>query len=106
MNRSILSLVLTGGLIFSTLYTGKTARAQVISLPAEMNKSFSPISIPSGETSRLNVTIYNPNFFALTNASWTDHLAGVQSGLTIASPVDLTNSCGGSVTAVAGSTTL
>ncbi len=106
MNRSIFTLLMIGGLIFSTLFTGKTVSAQVISLPAEMNKSFSPISIASGGTSRLNVTIYNPNFFTLTNASWTDNLIGVQSGLTIASPVGLTNSCGGSVTAVAGSTTL
>jgi len=69
-----------------------------------MNKSFSPISIAAGGVSRLNVTIYNPNAFPLINASWADDLIGVQPGLAIASPMGLTNSCGGSVTAVAGST--
>jgi LPXTG-site transpeptidase (sortase) family protein len=52
------------------------------------------------------VTIFNPNAFQLTNASWTDNLAGVQPGIIIASPVNLSNSCGGSVTAVSGGTTL
>ncbi|HSJ89061.1 MAG TPA: sortase [Anaerolineales bacterium] len=71
-----------------------------------MNKSFSPISIAAGGVSRLSVTIYNPNAFQLISASWTDNLIGVQPGLVIASPLGLTNSCGGSVTAVAGATSL
>lgn len=97
---------LVGVLIVSILLNpGTTVAAQVLSFPAEMNKSFSPISIASGGVSRLNVTIYNPNAYQLTNASWTDNLIGVQPGLAIASPVGLTNSCGGSVTAAAGSTT-
>jgi LPXTG-site transpeptidase (sortase) family protein len=99
-------LVLTGVLIVSMLLNpGETMAAQVLSFPAEMNKSFSPISIAAGGVSRLNVTIYNPNAFQLISASWTDNLIGVQPGLAIASPVGLTNSCGGSATAVAGSTT-
>ena len=40
----------------------------------------------------LNVTIYNPNAFQLTNASWTDNLIGVQPGLVIAKPDGMTNS--------------
>src|SRR5688500_17869905 len=77
-----------------------------VSFPAEINKSFTPISIASGGVSRLRVTIFNPNPFQLTNASWTDNLVGVQPGISIANPVNLSNSCGGSVTAVPGGTSL
>jgi LPXTG-site transpeptidase (sortase) family protein len=106
MHKSPVSLLVVL-LIGSILVTPwQTVHAQILSFPAEMNKSFSPISIAAGGVSRLNVTIYNPNAFQLTNASWTDNLIGVQPGLVIASPMGLTNSCGGSVTAAAGSTTL
>src|SRR6266508_675496 len=99
MHKSTVSLPVVI-LIVSLLATSwQTVHAQVLSFPAEMNKSFSPISIAAGGVSRLNVTIYNPNAFQLTNASWTDNLIGVQPGLAIASPTGLTNSCGGSVTA-------
>jgi LPXTG-site transpeptidase (sortase) family protein len=104
MQKSVVPF-LVGALIVSILFDpGGTASAQVLSFPAEMNKSFSPISIAAGGVSRLNVTIYNPNAFQLINASWTDNLIGIQPGLAIASPMGLTNSCGGAVTAVAGST--
>jgi LPXTG-site transpeptidase (sortase) family protein len=106
MNKSIFSLLICGGLVFSTFMMGQTAKAQGFSFPAEMNKSFTPLSIEPGGTSRLAVTIFNPNGFTLTNASWTDNLSGVQPGILIANPVNVTNSCGGSVTAVPGGTTL
>ncbi|HEX5840189.1 MAG TPA: class F sortase [Anaerolineales bacterium] len=105
MNKSILSLLICGGLIFSTL-VGQAVQAQGFSFPAEMNKSFRPLSIGPGETSRLQVTVYNPNPFDLTNAGWTDNLTAVQPGIFIANPVNLTNTCGGTVTAVPGGTTL
>lgn len=82
-----------------------TAQAQ-LSFPAEINKSFSPISIVAGQTSRLSVTIFNPNGFQLISVAWNDNLVGVQPGIRIANPVNLTNTCGGTVTAVAGTTTL
>jgi hypothetical protein len=93
-----------GMLIFAN--SGLVARAQGLSFPAEINKSFTPISIPSGGISRLIVTIYNPNSFALSGASWTDNLVGVQPGLSIANPANVSNTCGGSVTATPGATTL
>jgi len=86
--------------------TGQTAHAQVTSLPAEINKRFSPISIAVGAVSQLRVNIYNPNTFQLTNAAWLDNLVSIQPGLSIANPIGLTNTCGGTVTAVAGTTTL
>ena len=106
MRKSILS-ILTGALILSVLVAPSSkAYAQVVTFPAEMNKRFSPLSIPAGGTARLQVSIYNPNAFNLTNASWTDNLSGVQPGLVIANPVGIINTCGGTVTAGAGSTTL
>jgi hypothetical protein len=105
MYKSITSLLVAVLIVSFLAVPNQTVYAQ-ISLPAEINKSFSPISIAAGGTSRLSVTIFNPNGFALTNAAWADNLVGVQPGLTIASPAGVTNSCGGSVTATAGSTTL
>ncbi len=85
---------------------GLVVHAQGLSFPAEINKSFTPIAISSGGISRLSVTIYNPNSFPLTSASWTDNLVGVQPGLSIANPANVSNTCGGSVAAASGSTTL
>jgi LPXTG-site transpeptidase (sortase) family protein len=98
-------LVLCGGMLIFT-NSGFAVQAQGLSFPAEINKSFTPIATQSGGVSRLNVNIYNPNSFPLSNASWTDNLVGVQPGLSIANLTNVTNSCGGSVTATPGSTTL
>ena len=107
MRKSYLSLLILSILISSIFAAPlQVAKAQGLSFPAEINKRFSPISISSGGTSRLSVTIYNPNSFQLTSASWTDNLSGVQAGIVINNPVNLSNSCGGSITAVAGQTTL
>jgi LPXTG-site transpeptidase (sortase) family protein len=106
MRKSIIPFL--AGILIVSMLIGSTpnALAQGLTFPAEMNKSFSPISIPAGGTASLHVSIFNPNAFPLTNASWTDNLIGVQPGLVIANPMGLINTCGGSVTAVAGSTTL
>ena len=106
MQKSVVPFLI-GALIVSILLTpGETVAAQVVSFPAEMNKSFSPISIAAGGISRLRVTIFNPNAFQLTDAAWTDNLVGVQPGLLIANPVNISNTCGGTVTAAPGGTTL
>lgn len=105
MRRSIISLFVVVLIVSILAVPAQTVYAQ-ISLPAEINKSFSPISIAAGGISQLSVTIFNPNGFPLTNASWVDNLIGVQPGLVIANPVNLTNTCGGSVTASSGGTTL
>ncbi|MEJ5224447.1 MAG: hypothetical protein WHV44_08315 [Anaerolineales bacterium] len=78
--------------------------ARAASLPAEINKQFTPISIDAGGVSVLRVTIFNPNTFPLTNASYTDNLIGVQPGLFIANPAINANTCGGTLTAVPGAT--
>lgn len=81
-------------------------RAQVLTFPAEINKSFTPISIVAGQVSRLSVTVFNPNSFQLDNAAWADDLIGIQPGLAIADPVNLTNTCSGSVIALPAGTSL
>ncbi len=87
-----------------TFTPSATATAtDVVSAPAEMNKGFSPTIITSGGVSRLSVSIFNPNPFALTNAALTDNLPA---GMTIANPASLSNSCGGTVTAVSGGTSV
>ena len=83
----------------------QAVQAQSISLPAQINKSFTPISIPAGGTSTLSISIFNPNSFALTLSAtppaWTDDLSAT--GLSFATPAGTTTTCGGIVTAV-GST--
>ena len=106
MHKTLHALLVSAVLISLVFAAPGSAQAQGPSFPAEINKRFSPISIASGGVSRLMVTIFNPNPFALTNASWTDNLAGVQPGILIASPANVSNSCGGPVTAAPGGTML
>jgi LPXTG-site transpeptidase (sortase) family protein len=106
MNKSIFTLLVCGGLIFSTLTMGQSVQAQGFSFPAQINKSFDPLHIAPGGIARLAVTVYNPNAFELTNASWTDNLVSVQPGIRIANPPNVSNTCGGSVTAAPGATVL
>lgn len=90
----LLSFVLTSSLVFAPVTT-----VYAVSFPAEINKSFTPDAITSGDISKLRVSIYNPNSFQLTDAAWTDNLPA---GITIASPLNVTQTCSGSVAAVAG----
>ena len=97
--------------LIALLLAGTFLRPQAVfaaSLPAEINKQFTPLQIDAGGVSVLRVTIFNPNIFPLTNASWTDNLIGVQPGLFIANPANVVNTCGavGDVTAAPGTTTL
>ena len=94
----------TATLIHTATNTALPATAtNVVSIPAELVKVFSPLIITSGGISRLSVMIFNPNPFSLTSVSLVDNLPA---GITIANPVNLSNLCGGTVAAVAGGTTL
>ena len=75
----------------------------MISYPAEINKEFTPIAIASGGISRLSVTIFNPNLFQITNVAWVDNLPV---GIFIANPVNLSDTCNGTVVAPAGGISL
>jgi LPXTG-site transpeptidase (sortase) family protein len=79
--------------------------AQII-FQAEINKSFTPLSIVPGGISRLRVSVFNTNAFSITNTAWTDNLAAVQPGIFLANPVNVDNTCGGTVTAPPGGTVL
>jgi LPXTG-site transpeptidase (sortase) family protein len=100
MHKSLLPF-LVAALIFSVLaIPGQTAYAQV-SATAEMNKSFSSSFINSSGNTVLSISIYNPNAFDLTNASWTDTMPTEIKVVSIVS-----NNCGGIVTAVANSSSI
>ena len=81
------------------------AEAQGPFFYAEMNKSFSPISISAGGISTLTITIFNANDFplSLSTPAWTDSLPP---GLFVANPANTTTTCGGIVSAVGGSVSL
>jgi LPXTG-site transpeptidase (sortase) family protein len=106
MRKLFLAFVVLAMLSTFLFTPQQSASAQVITLPAEINKRFSPLSIDPGGISRLTVTVFNPNAFPLTNTSWTDNLAAVEPGLFIANPANVSNSCGGTVTANPGGTSL
>jgi uncharacterized repeat protein (TIGR01451 family) len=60
-------------------------------------------SINQGDTTPVTFTVSNPNSIPLTGLSFTDTLP---SGLSIQNPNGLTNTCGGTVTAVPGTSTI
>lgn len=106
MNR-ILRVVLVLVFVFGSLLAvpATSVRAQA-SLPAEINKQFTPLQIDAGGVSVLRISIFNPNTFPLTNVAFIDNLEGVQPGLYVASPAGVVNTCGGTVTAAPNSTTI
>ncbi|MEJ5224303.1 MAG: hypothetical protein WHV44_07585, partial [Anaerolineales bacterium] len=76
---------------------------QVIAPPA-IAKAFADNIILTGESTTLSFTITNPNpSTALTGVNFTDSLP---SGLVVAATPGLTNTCGGTATATAGSPTV
>ncbi len=70
---------------------------------AAVSKVFAPNVVNPGEKSRATITITNNNNFALTNAGLTD---GMPAGIQIYNPANVSNSCGGSITAVPGTSTV
>jgi uncharacterized repeat protein (TIGR01451 family) len=80
--------------------SGGTANVGIIILePPQISKSFGAVSIPVNGTTTLSFSINNPNVVAI-NESFTDTLP---IGLQIAATPNVTNTCGGTVTAAAGS---
>jgi len=68
-------------------------------------KAFNPPSMLVGATSSLTLTINNPNASTLTGVSFTDNLPSTPSQMTVATGTQ-TNTCGGTVTAAVGSTSI
>ncbi|HRQ25053.1 MAG TPA: hypothetical protein PLF42_16615, partial [Anaerolineales bacterium] len=90
----------------ASLLAGTATPARAASLPAEINKQFTPLQIDAGGVSVLRISIFNPNTFPLTDVAFIDDLVGVQPGLYVANPAGVVNTCGGTVTAVPNSTTI
>ena len=74
---------------------------------ASLNKSFSPTSINPGEKSTLKITIFNAANRPLTNVNLTDNMPALAgANIKVAAPQTITNTCGGTVTGAAGSSTI
>jgi LPXTG-site transpeptidase (sortase) family protein len=98
--RMVIILAVLGGLIFTM--PALTASAQVVYTQPQINKQFANLSITPGSVTQLTVSIYNDNTFGLINADWTDTMPAE---IRIANPPNIVNTCGGSVSAPAGSNT-
>lgn len=81
-----------------------SATLQVATLSAiSANKAFSPNTIPVGGVSRLTITLNNGNTINVPGTAFTDNLP---TGVTVAATPGLTNSCGGSVIAAPGASSI
>ena len=83
--------------------TGNTATADLtVVAPPSIAKAFSPTQVQVGQTSTLTLTLTNPaaNTVAESGVAFTDTLP---SGLVVSTPNGLSNTCGGTATATAGS---
>jgi LPXTG-site transpeptidase (sortase) family protein len=88
----------------NTASTGIGTSTLTVTDPPVIAKSFTANPIFTGNTTTLNFTITNPNTStALSGVTFTDTLP---TGLVVATPDGLSNTCGGTVTAIAGSITL
>ncbi len=80
------------------------AEASLTNLPgASISKAISPNTVAAGKVSKLTFTIRNTGTAALTGMGFRDDLPGdLPVGLLIANSPAPTNTCGGTLTAVAG----
>jgi hypothetical protein len=93
--------ILPGGTGYFSLEEAPSVGGLVVASPATISKAFGLLAIPAGSSTSLTFTITNPNTVAsLSGVAFSDTLP---SGLLVATPNDLTGSCGGgTITAVAG----
>jgi hypothetical protein len=92
----------TGNVTSTNGGTGNTATANLtVATPPTITKAFGAASILLNASTSLTFNISNPNTsLALTGIAFTDTLPA---GLQVATPNGLTNTCGGTATAAAGS---
>lgn len=95
----------TGAVTSTNGGTGSTATASVSvgGAAPTIAKAFGAVSIGLNASTSLTFTITNPNAIALTGVTFTDNLPA---GLVVSTPNALSNTCGGTATAVAGSGTV
>ncbi len=91
----------TTGVVSSTnAGVGGTATATLaVAVPLTITQNVSPSTILVGDTTTATFTLSNPNAVALSGVSFANALP---SGLVVASGSSPTNTCGGTLTAVAG----
>ncbi len=70
--------------------------------PPTISKAFNPATVTPGQKSTITFSLNNPNTIAI-DANFTDTLPA---GLTVASTPNVVNTCGGTVTATAGTGTI
>jgi uncharacterized repeat protein (TIGR01451 family) len=80
-----------------------TANITVLALPPTFTKAFSAGPIFLGQTATLTFNVVNPNSVPLTGLAFTDPFPA---GLLIATPSGAVNTCGGTLTATAGATSV
>ncbi|HET9837491.1 MAG TPA: hypothetical protein VFR84_04590 [Candidatus Angelobacter sp.] len=93
----------TGAVSSTNGGTGATSNTAtlIVASPPTITKAFGAASIPLNGTTSLTFTITNPNTgVSLTGIAFTDNLPA---GLVVASTPNLSNTCGGTATAVGGS---
>ena len=96
----------TGNVTSTEGGTGGTASASInVVAPPSIAKAFNPSTIALNGTTALTFTITNPaaNTVAETGVAFTDTLP---TGLVVSTPNGLSNTCGGTATAVAGSSSI
>jgi uncharacterized repeat protein (TIGR01451 family) len=91
----------TGAVSSTNGGTGNTGSASLtVASPASITKAFGASTIPFNGTTSLTFSVTNPNAgVALTGLAFTDSLPA---GLVVAPTPNLTSTCGGTATAVAG----
>lgn len=97
--------ILVGGLATTNSGSNTVAASANLNgpLPPTVTKSFSPSAIVAGSSSTLTISVANPNSFNLTGAAFTDSYPSGMVNLSSPAP---TNSCGGTLTASAGTGSL
>jgi uncharacterized repeat protein (TIGR01451 family) len=78
-----------------------SANVTVTAVPV-ITKTFSPVSIASGGTSTLIITLTNPTGVAMTNATFDDYFPTSPGQMVVANPTGLINNCGGTIRRAGG----
>ncbi|MCZ2288538.1 MAG: carboxypeptidase regulatory-like domain-containing protein, partial [Anaerolineales bacterium] len=93
---------------FNGVSNAFATEASLTNLPGvSINKNFNPSTVLTTQPSVLTITIKNTSNIPVSNMGLADNLPGtLPDGLEVANPANVTNTCGGTVTANPGSQTV